>query len=107
VGEEMILEGHALVEGVLPAGTVRKLTEKEMAVYRARFQLLSRGDPLGVSQTAQAPIVVDESSVRAFASRSGQSFARLDGAANFFLSVCRRFAWQSRAGWITRPPPAR
>jgi haloalkane dehalogenase len=37
VGEEMILEGNAFVEGVLPMGTVRKLTDDEMSVYRASF----------------------------------------------------------------------
>ena len=37
VGEEMILEGNAFVERVLPAATVRKLTEEEMSVYRAPF----------------------------------------------------------------------
>lgn len=37
VGEEMILDGNAFVEGVLPQATVRKLTEEEMAVYRAPF----------------------------------------------------------------------
>jgi haloalkane dehalogenase len=37
VGEEMILKQNAFVEGVLPAATVRKLTEEEMAVYRAPF----------------------------------------------------------------------
>ena len=37
VGEEMILNGNAFVEGVLPAATMRKLTEEEMAVYRAPF----------------------------------------------------------------------
>lgn len=37
VGEEMILQGNAFVEGVLPAATVRKLTGEEMAVYRAPF----------------------------------------------------------------------
>jgi haloalkane dehalogenase len=37
VGEEMILEGNAFVEGILPAGTVRKLTDEEMSVYRAPF----------------------------------------------------------------------
>src|SRR5580658_10150871 len=37
VGEEMILEGNMFVEGVLPAATVRKLTEEEMSVYRAPF----------------------------------------------------------------------
>ena len=37
VGEEMILEGNAFVEGVLPLGTVRKLADEEMSVYRAPF----------------------------------------------------------------------
>jgi haloalkane dehalogenase len=37
VGEEMILEANAFVEGVLPAATVRKLTAEEMSVYRAPF----------------------------------------------------------------------
>jgi haloalkane dehalogenase len=39
VGEEMILEGNAFVEGVLPAATVRKLTDEEMSVYRAPFSI--------------------------------------------------------------------
>jgi haloalkane dehalogenase len=33
----MILEGNAFVEGVLPSGTVRKLSDEEMSVYRAPF----------------------------------------------------------------------
>src|ERR1700728_4130216 len=37
IGEEMILEGNAFVEGVLPLGTVRKLTAEEISVYRAPF----------------------------------------------------------------------
>jgi len=37
VGEKMILEGNAFVEGVLPSAIVRKLTDEEMAVYRAPF----------------------------------------------------------------------
>jgi haloalkane dehalogenase len=37
VGEEMILQGNAFVEGVLPAATVRKLTDDVMSVYRAPF----------------------------------------------------------------------
>src|SRR5260370_728157 len=37
VGENMILEGNAFVEGVLPLGTVRKLTDEEMSVYKAPF----------------------------------------------------------------------
>jgi len=37
VGEAMILESNIFVEGILPAATARKLTEEEMAVYRAPF----------------------------------------------------------------------
>jgi haloalkane dehalogenase len=37
VGEKLILEGNAFVEGVLPRATVRKLTDEEMSVYRAPF----------------------------------------------------------------------
>jgi haloalkane dehalogenase len=37
VGEKMILEGNAFVEGVLPLGVVRKLTNEEMSIYRAPF----------------------------------------------------------------------
>jgi haloalkane dehalogenase len=36
-GEKLILEGNLFVEAVLPGATVRKLTEDEMAVYRAPF----------------------------------------------------------------------
>lgn len=36
-GEKMILEDNAFVDGVLPTGTVRKLTDEEMSVYRAPF----------------------------------------------------------------------
>jgi haloalkane dehalogenase len=36
-GETMILEANAFVERVLPASVLRKLTEEEMAAYRAPF----------------------------------------------------------------------
>jgi haloalkane dehalogenase len=36
-GEKLILAGNAFVERVLPGGVLRKLTEEEMAVYRAPF----------------------------------------------------------------------
>jgi len=36
-GEQMILEGNAFVERILPGGMRRKLTAEEMAVYRAPF----------------------------------------------------------------------
>jgi len=37
VGEKMILDENLFVEGVLPAATVRKVTEEEMSIYRAPF----------------------------------------------------------------------
>jgi haloalkane dehalogenase len=37
VGERMILDKNAFVEGVLPGATMRKLSEEEMASYRAPF----------------------------------------------------------------------
>jgi haloalkane dehalogenase len=37
VGEAMILEGNAFVERVLPGAIMRKLSDEEMAVYRAPF----------------------------------------------------------------------
>jgi haloalkane dehalogenase len=36
-GEKLVLEGNAFVERVLPGSILRKLTEEEMAVYRAPF----------------------------------------------------------------------
>jgi haloalkane dehalogenase len=36
-GERLIFEQNLFIEGVLPGATVRKLTEEEMAVYRAPF----------------------------------------------------------------------
>jgi haloalkane dehalogenase len=45
VGEEMILQDNAFVEGVLPAATARKLSEEEMSVYRAPFPTLDSRRP--------------------------------------------------------------
>src|SRR6266571_2217587 len=36
-GEQMILNGNAFVERILPGSILRKLSEEEMAVYRAPF----------------------------------------------------------------------
>jgi haloalkane dehalogenase len=37
IGERMILEDNAFIEGILPGAIIRKLTDEEMAVYRAPF----------------------------------------------------------------------
>jgi haloalkane dehalogenase len=36
-GEKLILEGNAFVERILPGSTLRKLSDAEMAIYRAPF----------------------------------------------------------------------
>lgn len=45
LGEKMILEGNAFVEGALPSATVRRLTDEEMSVYRAPFPTLESRRP--------------------------------------------------------------
>jgi haloalkane dehalogenase len=37
IGEQMILQSNAFIERVLPGNIIRKLTDEEMAVYRAPF----------------------------------------------------------------------
>jgi haloalkane dehalogenase len=37
IGEQMILEDNAFIERVLPGAIIRKLTDEEMAIYRAPF----------------------------------------------------------------------
>ena len=64
-GEKMVLEDNKFIEGVLPAGMIRKLSEEEMAEYRRPFltpgedrrptltfprQLPLEGDPADVTE---------------------------------------------------------
>jgi haloalkane dehalogenase len=37
IGDQMILEDNAFIERVLPGNIIRKLTDEEMAIYRAPF----------------------------------------------------------------------
>jgi haloalkane dehalogenase len=67
-GEAMILEGNAFIERVLPGGMLRKLSEEEMAAYRAPFptpesrrpvlalprELPIEGEPADVCATLQS-----------------------------------------------------
>jgi haloalkane dehalogenase len=75
-GEELILQGNAFVERVLPGAMLRKLTEEEMAVYRAPFptpqsrrptwrfpnELPIAGEPADVYATLEAAHVALKSS---------------------------------------------
>jgi haloalkane dehalogenase len=67
-GEAMILEGNAFIERVLPGGMLRKLSDEEMAAYRAPFptpesrrpvlalprELPIEGEPADVCATLQS-----------------------------------------------------
>jgi haloalkane dehalogenase len=67
-GEAMILEANAFIERVLPGGTLRELTDDEMAAYRAPFptpesrrpilalprELPIEGEPADVYQTLES-----------------------------------------------------
>jgi haloalkane dehalogenase len=67
-GEAMILDGNAFIERVLPGGILRKLSDEEMAAYRAPFttpqsrrpmlalprELPIEGEPADVYETLQA-----------------------------------------------------
>jgi Predicted hydrolases or acyltransferases (alpha/beta hydrolase superfamily) len=66
-GERMIIEGNAFVERVLPGSIIRKLSDEEMAVYRAPFakpesrkptwrlpnELPIAGEPADVNETLE------------------------------------------------------
>lgn len=68
VGEKLVMEENLFIERVLPASVVRKLTEEEMAAYRAPFptpqsrlpiwrfpnQLPIEGSPVDVVETLDA-----------------------------------------------------
>ncbi len=67
-GEQMILDGNFFVEGILPRSIFRKLTDREMAAYRAPFlerearlptlvwprQIPIEGEPADVSAIVEA-----------------------------------------------------
>jgi haloalkane dehalogenase len=96
VGEKMILEGNAFVDGVLPAGIVRKLTDEEMSVYRAPFptpesrrptwrfpnELPIAGEPADVYSTLE----------KAHRALAHSSYPKLFFTANPGLVVSRTFA---------------
>ncbi|MBR1208701.1 MULTISPECIES: haloalkane dehalogenase [unclassified Bradyrhizobium] len=81
VGEAMILEGNAFIERVLPNGMLRKLSEEEMAAYRAPFAtresrkptlMLPRELPI-----AGEPADVDQALTTAHAALAGSTYPKL------------------------------
>jgi haloalkane dehalogenase len=62
-GEELILEKNAFVEGVLPAGVMRELTEEEMAEYRRPFATPGEDRRPTLSWPRQLPLRRDPAEV--------------------------------------------
>jgi haloalkane dehalogenase len=55
-GEEMVLEKNLFVEGVLPAASLRELTDEEMTVYRRPFAQPGEGRRPTLTWPRQIPI---------------------------------------------------
>jgi haloalkane dehalogenase len=55
-GDEMVLEKNLFVEGVLPAASLRELTDEEMAVYRRPFAQPGEGRRPTLTWPRQIPI---------------------------------------------------
>ena len=90
-GEKLILEGNAFVERVLPGGMRHKLTDEEMAVYRA---------PFPTPQSRQPDLALPEriADRRRACRRLRDDGARACGARRLDLSEAsvRRRAWRAR-----------
>ncbi len=77
VGEKMILEENLFIEGVLPAATVRKYTEEEMAVYRAPFPTPESRRPMWKFPN-ELPIAGEPADVYAAMEAAHRALARSD-----------------------------
>ena len=85
-GERLILEGNAFVERVLPGATLRKLTDEEMAVYRAPFMTQESRRPTwrfpNELPIAGEPADVYATLERAHAALAGSTYPKLLFAAD-------------------------
>lgn len=66
-GEEVVLEKNVFVEGVLPNSIIRKLTEAEMATYRAPFAAPGENRRPTLSWPRQIPIAGEPADIVAIA----------------------------------------
>ena len=97
-GEEMILANNMFVERVLPSSVMRKLSDEEMAVYRAPFANAGEDRRPTLTWPRMIPIEGEPADVVA------------DGRAIFSLARVKRRAeavHQCRAGLDPGRPPAR
>lgn len=74
-GEQMVLDGNFFVETILPRGTFRKLSDEEMAAYRAPFR--EREDRLPtLVWPRQIPIQDEPADVTAIVESYGKAMAQ-------------------------------
>jgi haloalkane dehalogenase len=74
-GEQMILDQNLFVEAILPRSIMRKLSEKELAAYRAPFLSREARQPMLV-WPRQIPIDGEPADVAAIVASYGQAMAR-------------------------------
>jgi haloalkane dehalogenase len=74
-GEQMVLDGNIFVEGVLPRSVLRKLSDEEMAVYRAPFLAREARLPTLV-WPRQIPIDGEPADVTTFAESYGRAMSQ-------------------------------
>jgi len=74
-GEQMILDENFFVEGILPRGILRKLSDQEMAVYRAPFHERQSRLPTLV-WPRQIPIEGEPADVTAIVESYGEAMCR-------------------------------
>jgi haloalkane dehalogenase len=74
-GEKMVLDGNFFVEGILPRSILRKLSDQEMAAYRAPFLAREARMPTLI-WPRQIPIEGEPADVTAIVDAYGQAMSR-------------------------------
>ena len=85
-GEDMILQRNLFVEAVLPSSVIRKLTEEEMAHYRAPFSTPQDRRPT-LSWPRQIPIDGEPAEMVGLVSSYGQWMVGQDSPAKLFINA--------------------
>jgi haloalkane dehalogenase len=77
-GEELVLEKNVFVEGVLPAGIMRKLSDEEMAEYRRPFAAPGEDRRPTLSWPRQLPVDGEPAEVVEIVERNAEWMSRVD-----------------------------
>ncbi len=100
-GEKLILEDNAFVERVLPGGMRHKLSDEEMAVYRAPFPTPRRGGRPGASRTNCRSPANPPTSTRQWSARTRRLPPRLIRRSSSPQIPARLSRQPSRKIWLT------